>query len=227
MNIRVAGIVFIVILFALTSGYMSYSISGGEALNKVYNKENIQVIQSTSAGTVPHEVNVKNNGNEVIKVKKGEVLSSSISPDMIIAEDKTVEPKSNETVKAFSLEPSKRVNVGSKLLPVNTTYDSLNQVISESDPSNKQSAITTQLEIWIIMSGGNLNPYTGESVDVVEKNGINWTNFRQNISDAKTNIINTFNVNESQISSLKNKDINVGQTWIDDISDYITSSLGI
>lgn len=227
MNIRVTGIVFIVILFALTSGYMSYSISGGEALNEVYKKENIQVIQSTSAGTVPHEVNVKNNGNNAIKVKKGEVLSSSVSPDMIIAEDKTVESKSNEKVKAYSLEPSKRVNVGSKLLPVNTTYDSLNQIISESDPSNKQNAINTQLKIWIIMSEGNLNPYTGEPVDMVEKNDITWSKLRQNISDAKTNIMNTFNVNEGEISNLKNKDINAGQTWIDDISDYITSSLGI
>ncbi len=227
MNIRVAGIVLIVILFALTSGYMSYSISGGEALNKVYNKENIQVTQSTSAGTVPHEVNVKNSGNDTIKVKKGEVLTSSISPDMIIAEDKTVEPNSNETVKAYSLESSKRVNVGSKLLPVNTTYDSLNQVISESNPSDAKSVLNTQLEIWIIMSGGNLNPYTGEPVAVVEKNDIKWTNFRQNISDAKTSVMNTFNVNESEISSLKNKNINIGQTWIDDISDYITSSLGI
>ena len=227
MNIRVAGIVLIVILFALTSGYMSYSISGGEALNKVYNKENIQVTQSTSAGTVPHEVNVKNSGNDTIKVKKGEVLTSSISPDMIIAEDKTVEPTSDETVKAYSLEPSKRVNVGSKLLPVNTTYDSLNQVISESNPSDAKSVLNTQLEIWIIMSGGNLNPYTGEPVAVVEKNDIKWTKFRQNILDAKTSVMNTFNVNESEISSLKNKNINIGQTWIDDISDYITSSLGI
>lgn len=227
MNIRVAGIVFIVVLFTLTSGYMSYSVSSGDALNEVYNKENIQVIQSTSAGTVPHEVNVKNNGNNAIKVKKGEVLESSVSSNMIIAEDKTVEPNSNETVKAYSLEPSERVNVGSKLLPVNTTYDSLNQIIDESDPSNKQSALNTQLEIWIIMSGGNLNPYTGEPVAVVEKNNIKWTELRQNISDAETSIKNTFNVNESQISSLKNKDINAGQTWIDDISDYISSSLGI
>lgn len=227
MNIRVASIVFIVVLFALTSGYMSYSVSSGETLNEVYNKENIQVIQSTSAGTIPHEVNVKNNGNNAIKIKKGEMLASSVSPDMIIAEDKTVEPNSNQTVKAYSLEPSERAKVGSKLLPVNTTYDSLNQIISESNPSDKQNASTTQLEIWIIMSGGNLNPYTGEPVDMVEKNDIKWTNFRQNISDAKTSIMNTFNINESEISSLKNKDINVGQTWIEDISDYITSSLGI
>ncbi|MGF7118430.1 hypothetical protein [Methanobacterium oryzae] len=227
MNIRVTGIVLIVILFALTSGYMSYSVSSGDALNEVYNKENIQIIQSTSAGTVPHEINIKNNGNNAIKVKKGEVLSSSISPDMILAEDKTIVPNSNETVKAFSLEPSKRVNVGSKLLPVNTTYDSLNQVINEFNSSDKQSAINTQLEIWIIMSGGSLNPYTGEPVDMVEKNDITWSKLRQNISDAKTNIMNTFNVNESEVSNLKNKDINAGQTWIDNISDYIKSSLGI
>jgi hypothetical protein len=210
-----------VILFALTSGYMSYSVSSGEALNEVYNKENIQVIQSTSAGTIPHEVNVKNNGNNAIKVKKGEVLTSSVSPDMIIAEDKTVEPNSNQTVKAYSLEPSERAKVGSKLLPVNTTYDSLNQIIDDSDTSNKQSALNTQLQIWVIMSGGSLNPYTGEPVAVVEKNDIAWTQLRQNISDAKTSIMNTFNVNENQIISLKNKDINIGQTWIDDISNYI------
>mgnify|MGYP005837557745 CR=1 FL=1 len=225
MNIRVVGIVSIVILFALTSGYMSYSISDGKGLKEVYNRENIQVIQKTTAGTVPHEVTVKNNGNNTITVKKGEILASSISQNMVIAENKNIEPKADEDVKAYCLEPSRRAKAGTKLLPVNTTYDTVTQVISASDPSDPDSAMNTQLQIWIIMSGGNLNPYTGEPVAIVEKNNLKWSQFRQNISDAKNDIMSTFNVNESEISSLKEKDIYAGQTWIDNIYDYIKSSL--
>ncbi|MDI6724324.1 MAG: hypothetical protein QMD61_06720 [Methanobacterium sp.] len=224
MNIRVVGIVSIVILFALTSGYMSYSISNGEDLKEVYNRENIQVIQKTTAGTVPHEVTVKNNGNNTITVKKGEILASSISQNMVIAENKNIEPKADETVKAYCLEPSRRAKAGTKLLPVNTTYDTVTQVISASDPD---SAMNTQLQIWIIMSGGNLNPYTGEPVAIVEKQNLKWSQFRQNISDAKSEVMSTFNVNESEIGTLKEKDIYAGQTWIDNIYDYIKSSLGI
>lgn len=227
MNIRVVGIVSIVILFALTSGYMSYSISGGKGLKEVYNRENIQVIQKTTAGTVPHEVTVKNNGNNTITVKKGEILASSVSQNMVIAENKNIEPKADETVKAYCLEPSRRAKVGIKLLPVNTTYDTVTEVISASDPSDPDSAMNTQLQIWIIMSGGNLNPYTGEPVAIVEEHDLKWSQFRQNVSDAKNDVMSTFNVNESEIGTLKEKDIYAGQTWIDNIYDYIKSSLGI
>ncbi len=227
MNIRVVGIVSIVILFALTSGYMSYSLSDGANLNEVYNKKDIQVIQKTAAGTVPHEITIKNNGNTTITVKKGETLASSVSQNMVIAEDKSIDPGTDETVKAYCLEPSKRAKEGTKLLPVNTTYDTVTKVISNSDTSDPASAMDIQLQIWIIMSGGSLNPYTGEPVALVEKQNITWSELRQNISDAKAEVMNTFNVKENELISLKEKDLSTGQTWIDNVSNYIKSSLGI
>ena len=227
MNIRVIGVVFIVVLFALTSGYMSYSMYGGSGLKEVFNSKNIQVIQKTAAGTVPHEVSIKNNGNDTIMVKKGETLASSISSNMVIAEDKSIGPKTEVTVKAFSLEPSKRAIAGTKLLPVNTTYDAVTQVISSTDLSNSDSTYNAQLQIWEIMTGGNLNPYTGEPVALVENKNLRWSQFRQDISKAKSDVMSTFNVNENELGSLKDKQINSSQSWIDNATNYIKSSLGI
>jgi len=223
MNIRVIGIVFIVILFALTSGYMSYSMYGGTGLTDAYSNGNIKVFQKTSAGTVPHQVTIVNNGNETITVKEGQVLTSSVSQNMVIAEDKNIGPKTNLAVKAYGLEPSERSKAGTKLLPVNTTYDAVTKVIS----LDSNNTINTQLQIWIIMTGGNLNPYTGEPVEVVDKYNLRWSQIRQDISEAKNNVMSTFNVGESELSTLKDEKINAGQTWIENASEYIKSSLGI
>lgn len=227
MNIRVAGIVSIVILFAIISGYMSYSMYSGVGLADAYNKKDIQVIQKTTAGTLPHEVTVKNNGNNSITVRKGETLASSVSQDMVFAEDKTIGPKTEAAVKAYCLEPSKRAKAEAKLLPVNTTYDAVTQVISSSNPSDQNSAMNTQLQIWIIMSGGDLNIYTGEPVALVEEQNLKWNQFRQNVTNEKNNLMSTFNVNEGEISTLKDKDLYIGQSLFDNISNYIKSSLGI
>ncbi len=224
MNFRVIGIVSIVVLFALASGYMSLSMSTGKKLSEVYNKENIQVIQLTSAGTVPHEVTVKNKGNDTVKVTQGEVLASSVSQDMVIAEDKTIEPNTEEQVKAYGLDPLKRANAGSRLLPINKTYDSITKVISLSDPSDSNNTLNTQLQIWIIMTEGNLNPYTGEPVAVVERSGLRWSQFRQDISEAEGDLMKTFNVTENEISNLKKKEIE--QSWIDIASENINNLLG-
>jgi len=227
MNIRVIGVVVIIVLFALTSGYISYSMYGGTGLKDVYSNKNIQVIQKTNAGSVPHEVTVKNNGNDAITVKKGETLASSISSNMVFAEDKSIGPKTEGTVKVFSLEPSKRAIAGTKLLPVNTTYDAVTQVIKSTDLSNSDSTYNAQLQIWEIMTGGNLNPYSGEPVALVKNKNLKWSQFRQDISKAKSDVMSKFNVNENELGSLKDKKLNIGQSWIDNTINYIKSSLGI
>lgn len=227
MNIRVVGVILLVVLFASASTMLSLSISGGLPLNEAYAAGNINVIQKTDAGTIPHQVEIKNNGNSTISVKKGNILSSSITQDLVIAEDKQINPNSTEVVYAFGLKPSQRAVVGAKLLPVNNTYFAVNQILSNSGGSDADTAYKNQLKIWIIMSGGNFNIYTGEPVSVVEKKQIKWTQFRQNVADAKQDLLNTFKVSESEVPNL-NQNQKIGpQKWIDNQLSWIKSSLGL
>ena len=227
MNIRVVSLVLVVLVFALISGIMSYSVSGGISLNEAYNTGKITVAQQTSAGTVPHQVMITNNASKSVKVKKGDVLESTVSQNLVIAEDKTIASDSNATVNAYCLDPSQRAVVGAKLLPTNTTYSAITRVISSSNPSNSQSAMNTQLQIWVITSGGNLNPYTGEPVAVVENNNITWSQFRQDIANAKSDVMSTFNVTEDNIKNLNQTQSNSAQTssWIDNTISWIKESI--
>ena len=227
MNIRIIGVVLLIILFALASTMLSLSVSGGLGLNEAYSSGSIKVIQKTDAGTVPHEIEITNNGNTTVNAKKGNTLVSSISQDLVVAEDKNIASNSTETVKAYCIEPSQKAVINTKLLPVNNTYKGVNRVISSSNPYDAQSAYNAQLKIWVIMSGGNLNPYTGEPVAVVETKQIGWTQFRQNLADAKNEVLKTFNVNESEIQNLNQDQGFNPQNWINDTINWIKSSLGI
>ena len=206
---------------------MSYSVSSGVSLKEAYSSGGITVVQKTAAGTVPHQVLITNKASKSVKVKKGDVLASTVSQSLVIAEDKTVAPNSNETVEAYSLYPTPRAVVGAKLLPVNTTNSAVNKVISSSNPSDSQSALNAQLQIWIITSKGNLNPYTGEPVAVVEKNGMTWSQFRQDIADAKSDVMSSFNVTEDSISNLNQTKLNTGQaqSWVGSTINWIKESI--
>lgn len=229
MNIKVVGLVLIILVFALVSGVLSYSVSSGMPLKDAYNNGKITVVQETAAGTVPHQAMITNNASKAVKVKKGDILASSISQNLVIAEDKTIASNSNETVKAYSLYPTPRAVVGAKLLPVTNKNNAVNQVIISSNPSNSQSAMNAQLEIWIITTKGSLNPYAGEPVAVVENNNMTWSQFRQDIANAKSDVMSSFNVAEDQIKNLNQTQSNTVQTqsWISNTINQIKESLGI
>ena len=227
MNIRVVSLVLVVLVFALISGTISYSVSSGMPLNEAYNTGKITVVQQTAAGTVPHQVMITNNASKSVKVKKGDVLESTVSQNLVIAEDKTIASNSNATVKAYCLDPSQKAVVGAKLLPTNTTYSAITRVISSSNPSNSQSTMNTQLQIWVITSEGNLNPYTGEPVAVVENNNMTWSQFRQDIANAKSDVMSTFNVTEDNIKNLNQTQSSNTQisSWIDNTINWIKESI--
>lgn len=227
MNIRVISLVLIVLVFTLASGMMSYSVSGGMPLKEAYNNGKITVVQQTAAGTVPHQVMITNNASKSVKVKKGDVLESTLSQDLVIAEDKAIASNSNATVKAYCLDPSQRAVVGAKLLPVNSTYAAVTRVVSSSNPLNSQNAMNTQLQIWVITSEGNLDPYTGEPVAVVENNNMTWSQFRQDIANAKSDVMSTFNVKEDNIKNLNQTQSNSAQdsSWIDNTISWIKGSI--
>ena len=227
MNIRVISVISLICLFVIASIMLIFSVSGGMSLDKAYANGNVLVVQKTDAGTIPHEVDITNNGNSTINVKKGNMLSSSLSQDLVIAEDKQINKNSTGTIKAYGIEPTKRAVANTKLLPVNNTINSINKLLNNSDPYNAQNAYNTQLEIWVIVSGGNLNPYTGEPVDVVQTKGITWTQFRQNLADAKNNVMTTFNITESEIPNLNQTSNPNSSNWINDTINRIKSILNL
>jgi len=170
---------------------------------------------------------ITNNVSKSVKVKKGDVLSSTVSQNIVIAEDKTIASNANATVKAYCLDPSQKAVVGAKLLPTNATYSAITHVISSSNPSNSQSAMNAQLQIWVITSEGNLNLYTGEPVAVVENNNMTWSQFRQDIANAKSDVMSTFNVTEDNIKNLNQTQSSNTQisSWIDNTINWIKESI--
>ena len=227
MNIRVISVISLIFLFVIASVMLIFTVSGGISLDKAYADGSVLVVQKTSAGSIPHSVDITNNGNSTINVKQGNTLSSSTSQDLVIAENKQITKNSTENVKAYCIDPSQRAVAGAKLIPINNTTSSINKLLNSSNPNDAQNAYNTQLEIYVIVSGGNLNPYTGEPVAIVETKGITWTQFRQDLAVAKNNVMSTFNVTESGIPTLNQTSDNNSSNWINDTINWIKSILNI
>ena len=62
---------------------------------------------------------------------------------------------------------------------------------------------------------------------VVDNNNITWSQFRQDIANAKSDVMSTFNVTESNIKNLNQTQSNSGSTssWIDNTISWIKESI--
>ena len=202
MNFRLVLLIFLVVLFAVGTGFLSYSQSTGISLKDAYNNGNVIITQNTSAGTVPHQVVVANNGRDPIKVEVGDVLTSNSSQKLVVAENKSVPTNSSEVIYAYCLDPSTQAIVGSKLEASGTASNAIQQVIANSNIHDQTNATTAQLEIWILTSGVNFNIYSGEPVALVSAQKINYTTLRQMISNAKSSLASQFNVKVDNIKNI-------------------------
>lgn len=231
MNLRVVIVLLAIFIFAFSFGALSYLQSEGLPLKQAYDDGNVLVVQNTTAGTVPHEVVIKNNGSEPVNVEVGDLLTSENSQDLVLAEDKRIPSNSTKIIKAYCFEPNQRAEVGSELTPSNKTSDKIKQVIDDSDPYNLQNAIKAQSKIWVIVSGGDVDPYSGEALALVEKQGISFSQLQQNIYDAKLEVMSQFNISSEEIKSLaQNQTESTSQQiqgWIEDIIKWTKESLGI
>ncbi|MDD3985541.1 MAG: hypothetical protein PHY59_06605 [Methanobacterium sp.] len=213
MNMRLVFSIFLIVLFAIGFGFISYSQSTGKPLNEVYSTGNIVITQNTSAGTVPHIINIVNNGQDHVKVEVGDVLISQSSQDLVIAENKTINKNTTNTVFAYCLDPSKRA-IPSVILKFNgTSTNAIKQTIMCSNINDINSSTNAQAQIWILKAGVDFNIYTGEPVAMVELQKINYTTLRQIVSDAKTAIATRFNINVNSIDELNQN--NTSNTGID------------
>jgi hypothetical protein len=227
MSIRLVFLILVIVIFAVGTGFMSYSQSPGIPLKQAYDAKKVVITQVTGPGTVPHQVSVNNTGNDPVKVMVGDVLRADSSQDLVIAENKTISSNSTDNVKAYGLEPNQRSIPGVKFRAVETSSNSIKKIIYGSNPNDLLNATATQIQIWIITSGVDFNIYTGEPVALVEQQQLSYTQFRQLVSDAKTSISTKFNVKIEEIKNLNQNDTSNSGNILDNFSSWLKSTTGI
>jgi len=235
MNLRVILLVFVVILFVLVSILISFVSFENNSLSQGYQDGNVQIIQNTPPGTIPHIIIVKNNGKKPVMVKSGQILTSNISQNLVVAEDKVVEQNSSESIKTYCFEPNQSAVPGSNLTPASQASAPIETLIKNSNPSNFQNATLTQLQIWILVTKDNVNVNSGEAPSLVQTQQISYYQLNQDISKAKNNLVTTFNISSSEIGNLNqtNSQININYiityayNWINIFINWVRSSLGI
>ena len=202
MNIRLVFLIFVIVIFAAGTGFLSYSQSTGIPLTQAYANGNVVITQNTSAGTIPHKVNISNNEKDPVKVQVGDVLTSDSSQDLVIAENKTLKINSTNLVSAYCIESAQRAVPGVKLKASGTSSNAIKQVIEGSNLNDLANATNAQVQIYILTSGVDFNIYSGEPVAVVQNQNINYTKLRQIISDAKTALSRRFGVTVDNIKNI-------------------------
>lgn len=201
MNIRLVFLIFLVVVFALGTGFMSYSQTTGISLKQAYSSGSVILTQSSTAGTVPHQVNITNTGNDPVKVQVGDILIGNSSQNLVIAENKTVKSNSTDIIHAYCMDPSTRAVTGAKLQVGNSSSGAVKQVIYGSNLNDLNNATDAQVQIWILTSGVDFNIYSGEPAALVENQNITYTKLKQMVSDSKNEIASRFNVNVNSIDS--------------------------
>ncbi|KAF5073616.1 ARPP-1 family domain-containing protein [Methanobacterium aggregans] len=234
MNFRVILLVSIIVIFAAVFGVMSYSGTGeieGISLDQAYDQGDVVIIQSTSAGTVPHVVKVQNNGKNTLKIEKGELLKSNDSQDLVTAEDKQVTAQSTANIKAYCFEPAQRAYSGMKLESAGTASDAIKEIVDNSNPSDVQNATDAQLKIWTIFSGGDLNIYTGEPVALANKQNIRFSKLKEDADTAKSEVMAQFGVTQDEIATLNQTTTSSSSSSLSDMwnnfNDWVKNLTGI
>jgi hypothetical protein len=226
LNFRLVLLIFLVVLFAVGTGFLSYSQSTGISLKEAYDSGNVVITQNTSAGTVPHQVVVANNGRDPIKVQVGDVLTANASQNLVVAENKSIPINSSEVIYAYCFDPSTQAVVGSKLKANGTASNAIQQVIASSNIHDQTNATNAQLEIWILTSGVNFNIYSGEPVALVTAQKINYTTLRQMISTAKSSLASQFNVKVDNIKNI-NQNSTQSSDGIKGVYHWFKSMIGM
>lgn len=227
LNVRLVFLIFLVVLFAAGTGFLSYSQSTGIPLIKAYNSGNVVITQNTSAGTVPHQVVIANNGRDPVKVQVGDVLTAKSSQNLVIAENKTIGTNSSEVTYAYCLDPSTQAVAGTKLKVNGTASNAIQQVIAGSNIHDLNNATNAQLQIWILTSGVNFNIYSDESVALVNAQNINYSTLRQMVADAKSNLASEFNVKVDNIKNINQNTTQNSDGSLKGVYHWFKSMVGI
>lgn len=227
MNFRVILLVVLVLIFTMSGVYLSVLSFESNSLTDAYKEGDLEIIQNTTAGTVPHVILVKNNGKNPVMVEVGQILESNSSQDLVVAEDKRVSQNSSSYIRAYCLQPNQTATPGEKLEPTEKASSKIKQIIENSNLADTQNATITQLQIWIIVSKDNLNTTSGEASVLLEKEGLTSTEISQLLNDTRSKLVKNLNITEGELKNLKpNSTMDLNEI-IDGIINWIKNAFNI
>ena len=230
MNFRVILLVILVLIFTFSGIYLSMLSFDATSLKNSYGKGEVEIIQNTTAGTIPHVILIKNDGKQPIMVESGQILVSNSSQDLVVAEDIRVNQNSSSYIRAYCFEPNQTATPGSKLTPTDKASSDVQQLIKNSNLADPQNTTSTQLQIWILVSGDNVDLNSGEASVLLKNQNNNSTEIVNQLNEAKNNLLKNLNITEDQIKNIKTEstisssDI-VG--WINEFINWIKTSFNI
>ncbi len=229
MNMRLILLIAVVVVFAAGSGAMSFLSGGGVTLEQAYDNQQVDIIQNTAAGSIPHNITVKNNGTKPLVVDKGTILKSKESQDVVIITDKKINPNSNDTVLAYCIEPDQKAVTGSSLYPSGTASSQVKEIIDSSNPTDLQNATQAQLQIWVIVTKGNVNVYSGEAMAVVQNQKTKYYQLQEKVETAKKNVMSRFNLTSEGVKnmSFSVESDNSANTWFADLRQWFKNTVGV
>lgn len=201
MNFRVILLVLVVLVFTAGGTYINVHSFEESSLENTFNAGNLEIIQNTSAGTVPHIVQVKNTAKKPVKVDVGQIFGSNTAQDMVIAEEKVVNQDSSIYIRAYCYEPYQEAKPGEKLRPTGKASTELLDVINSANLADNNATLIAQLKIWIIASGDNLTTNKGE-VQVLLGN-YSYYQTQQLINQTRTNLAQNLNVTEEELKNIR------------------------
>jgi hypothetical protein len=227
MSIRLVFLIFVIVIFAAGTGFLSYSQSTGIPLAQAYTDGNVVITQVSTAGSIPHHVNITNNGNEPINVQIGDMLISNSSQNLVIAQNDTIKKNSSDIVSAFCVQPSQRAVPGVKLNVNGTSSNAVKQVIEGSNINDLSNATSTQVQIFILTSGMNFNIYSGEPVSEVLNQSITYTKYKQIVTTASTALASSFNVTVNNVDNINQNQTSNSNDSVTGFLNWVKTTTGI
>jgi hypothetical protein len=227
MSIRLVFLIFVIVIFATGTGFLSYSQSTGIPLAQAYTDGNVVITQVTTAGSIPHHVNITNNGNEPINVQIGDMLISNSSQNLVIAQNDTINKNSSDIVSTFCVQPSQRAVPGAKLNVNGTSSNAVKQVIEGSNLNDLSNATNTQVQIFILTSGVNFYIYSGEPVSEVLNQSITYTKYKQIVKAASTALAASFNVTVNNIGNINQNQTSNSTYSVTGFLNWVKTTTGI
>ncbi len=222
MNIRVVLVTLTILVFAVGFGTLNYMADQELNLMQAYEEGNIEIIQKTDAGVVPHELLLFNNGERPIKVERGYTLISDASQDMVIAREEIIAPGKNNTIMAYSLTTEANVEQDIVMSVSKKAPELIQDLIDNTNPQNPTEALKTQLKIWILTSDGEVNIYQGEAQSLSREQRISFSALENNITTARIELMAQFNLTEEEMANMSaNIDLmRTEQSWWGSILEF-------
>lgn len=106
------------------------------------------------------------------------------------------------TYYAFCMEPGQKAKVGESLTIADISPGVIYDLVEKSNPDDGNNAYKTQIKIWAILTGGNIDSNSGEVSILKDEMGISDNQFKIDINTATDELKKEYGVKDGQISLL-------------------------